>query len=193
MVSKVIAIACDVECTSFDKIGGDLLTASFVEILEDYTLGRSSYFEAAPRSNKYFTEAAQKVHGISLFKAMTFPKAEKTALDILKWLAPLIEYFPLTFVNHANAKFDFKWIEQFMRNNEYQNSFWKAFNEDKVVNTIKLAKDNIAGLKNHKLNTVAEYYNIELEHHNALSDALACAEIYCNIQNNYGVFTGKLL
>ncbi len=33
-------------------------------------------------------------------------------------------------------------------------------------------------VENHKLNTVCKFLNIELNHHEALSDALACAQIY---------------
>jgi DNA polymerase-3 subunit epsilon len=33
-------------------------------------------------------------------------------------------------------------------------------------------------LENHKLNTVSDFLGIELEHHEALSDAIACARIY---------------
>ena len=62
-----------------------------------------------------------------------------------------------------------------------------------VVNTISLAKKNIVGLKNYKLNTIADYYQLELDHHEALSDAIVCAEIYCNIQKEIGTFTGRLL
>ena len=192
-MSKVIALAIDTEFTSFDKIAGDLIVIGLVEILEDYTLGREQVFYSRPRSPKYYTEGAQKVHGISYFKAVKFPEPRKACIDILKWLAPLKEQFPLTVVNHANGALDFKWLEQLMRNNDLDTSFWRAFNEELVINTIKMAKENLVGLKNNKLNTIAEHYMIELNHHEALSDARACAEIYCNIKQEIGTYSGKLL
>ena len=43
--------------------------------------------------------------------------------------------------------------------------------------TVKLAKKYLDFLPNHKLNTVCNYFNIELDHHEALSDARGCAKI----------------
>ena len=206
-MSKVIAIACDTEFTSFDKIGGDLLSVGLVEVLDDYTLGRSKVFYSRPRSTKYFTEAAQKVHGFSYFKASTFPEPKDAAIEILNWLAPLKDYFPLTFINHGNGKLDFKWLEQFMTNNSFQSSFWKAFNEDDVENTIALAKTHFTDIKEsteinpingkpyglHTLRNVADHCGLELDHHEALSDAIVCAQIYCRIKLGVGTFTGRLL
>ncbi|GEK90518.1 3'-5' exonuclease [Alkalibacterium kapii] len=42
------------------------------------------------------------------------------------------------------------------------------------------------GLPNHKLNTVAEYYGIPLNHHHALDDSRASASILINQENEYG-------
>ncbi len=47
----------------------------------------------------------------------------------------------------------------------------------KEVCTVKLSRQLCPELTNHKLNTVCAYLDIKLDHHNALSDALACAEI----------------
>jgi DNA polymerase III subunit epsilon len=44
--------------------------------------------------------------------------------------------------------------------------------------TLSLSRKNWPFLYNHKLNTVCEYLGIELAHHNALSDALACGSIW---------------
>jgi DNA polymerase-3 subunit epsilon len=44
--------------------------------------------------------------------------------------------------------------------------------------TWKMAMKLIPGLKSHNLEYISAVLNIELEHHNPLSDALACAQIY---------------
>lgn len=49
------------------------------------------------------------------------------------------------------------------------------------VCTVKLSKQYLPFLYNHKLNTVCEYYGIELDHHEALSDARGCARILLNL------------
>ncbi len=43
--------------------------------------------------------------------------------------------------------------------------------------TVRLSKKYLPFLINHKLNTVSDYFGIELDHHEALSDARACAKI----------------
>lgn len=45
------------------------------------------------------------------------------------------------------------------------------------VCTVKLSRQHLKFLINHKLNTVCEYFNIELDHHEALSDARGAARI----------------
>ena len=44
--------------------------------------------------------------------------------------------------------------------------------------TVNISRSTWPGLYNHKLNTVAEHLNIPLIHHDAASDAEACARIY---------------
>lgn len=45
------------------------------------------------------------------------------------------------------------------------------------IDTVQVAKKNWPWLTNHRLSTVAEFLNVELQHHEAASDAKACAEI----------------
>lgn len=49
--------------------------------------------------------------------------------------------------------------------------------------TVNLARAAWPGLYNHKLSTVAEHLGIALNHHEAESDAHACARIYIETQN----------
>ncbi|MDF3024853.1 MAG: polymerase epsilon subunit-like 3-5 exonuclease, partial [Alphaproteobacteria bacterium] len=46
------------------------------------------------------------------------------------------------------------------------------------VCTVNVARSKWPELANHKLNTVSKHLNIELNHHDAASDAHACANIY---------------
>lgn len=51
-----------------------------------------------------------------------------------------------------------------------------------AYDTLKLSKDLLPSAKDHKLSTLTEMYNIELDHHNALSDAKACLELFNILQ-----------
>ena len=44
--------------------------------------------------------------------------------------------------------------------------------------TVRIARQRWPELENHKLNTVSQHLGIELQHHDAASDAHACANIY---------------
>lgn len=192
MSKKVIAVANDNETTHFDRIGGDLLSAGFVEILEDLTLGRKAVFYSRPRSTKYFTEKAQEIHGISYWKAQTFPEPREMCISVLHWLAPLIELFPLPLVYHANGFFDWYWLESHFEKEDLKSSFLKAFPKSMSVSTLKMARENLVHLDNHKLPTLAEYYGLELEHHEAMSDTIVCAQLYCKMMKKEKVWTGQL-
>ena len=48
-----------------------------------------------------------------------------------------------------------------------------------VIDSLQAARRAWPLLSNHKLSTVAEYLNVNLHHHDAGSDALACAAIIC--------------
>ena len=48
----------------------------------------------------------------------------------------------------------------------------------------RLARRTWPTLENHKLDTLSRYLGIELDHHEALSDAVACAKIYIAAMNN---------
>jgi len=193
-MSRVIAISADMECTAWDKVGGDLIVMAFVEILEDLTLGREAIFYAAPRSPKYWTKKAEEIHGISFWKAKGFPKAIDSCIGLLNWLKPLESHFPLPMVYHATGKLDFRWIEAHFRKEEIHTSLYKCFREDDElqISTLSLARKHYKNLPNHKLPTVAEHLGIELDHHEALSDARAAALIWIAVQKNEKTFTGEL-
>jgi len=59
--------------------------------------------------------------------------------------------------------------------------------------TLELARNFLPVLANHQLSTVAEFLGIEFQHHNALSDAEACAKIVMRLFWNSKVSFHELL
>jgi len=49
----------------------------------------------------------------------------------------------------------------------------------RVIDSLKVARKAWPQLPNHRLSTVAEHLDLSLQHHEALSDAVACAGIIC--------------
>ena len=58
-------------------------------------------------------------------------------------------------------------------------------NNNMTCDTLQLAKEKLPNLENYKLSTLADNFNIELEHHNALSDAKACLELFHYLNCDY--------
>jgi len=56
---------------------------------------------------------------------------------------------------------------------------------NQYVDTVKISRRAYPELVNHKLNTVCDYLNIELNHHEALSDATGCLLILVMTMSNY--------
>ena len=169
-----------------------MIALGVVEILEDLTLGREAVFYFRPTGTKYFTEKAREVHGISYFKASQFPTAEHSCVEFLNWLKPLVDQFPLPVAFFGSWDFDRKWIEMTMQKNNMQTSYWKAFGGCEKINVLKMAKKKLAMLDKHDLKIVCKHYDIPLDHHEALSDARGCAQVYINLEKNINTWTGEL-
>ena len=61
------------------------------------------------------------------------------------------------------------------------------FNND-YLDTVSVARRVYPELYNHRLNTVAEYLNIDLSHHNAKSDSFACLMILLKAMEAYDCY-----
>lgn len=57
--------------------------------------------------------------------------------------------------------------------------------ENDYLDTVKISRIVYPELYNHKLNTVSEYLNIDLNHHNGMSDAFACLMILIKSMEAY--------
>lgn len=56
-----------------------------------------------------------------------------------------------------------------------------------TIDTVKTSRRFYPDLPNHKLDTVSENLNIDLEHHhNALADSIACAKILLKTEQDFG-------
>ena len=209
-MKKLLGLAIDDEFTFFDMIGGDLIALGVVEVFEDLTKGRKIQLFCRPRSTKYFSDKAQEIHGISYFQAQTFPLPEDSMMELLHWLKPLMDQFPLKVLYYGAWNFDLKWIEVTMERAGFRSSMEKAFysyeNKDKHINVMKLAKEKLRHVPipnfgeekgttkgQYKLDNVAKFYKIKHQHHDALSDADATADIFINIKKEINIWTGELI
>lgn len=165
---------CDVETTGFDFWGCDVISAGAVICDENYNKKSEFYETARPLSKKYWGENAEKIHGFSFDQASKFQSPKSFIDNLDKFISSWIKPHNLTFVCHANAKFDYKFLFSTYFKVGMHYSFYKAFHHERYISTMSMAKKihsrvNLASLCSH--------YQIDLEHHNALSDTKACYEL----------------
>lgn len=112
-----------------------------------------------------------KVHGLSYNDVKDSPKFQDIWWKIdEKYIkgCPLIAHnvgFEKSCINACN--------QEFGTNNDYV-----------YIDTLRMGRKQIKGLKNYQLDTVCESLGYKLKnHHNALDDAKACAEIFTRLNN----------
>jgi DNA polymerase-3 subunit alpha (Gram-positive type) len=104
------------------------------------------------------------------------PKFNEIASDFLDFIGDSV------LVAH-NARFDMSFL-----NHEISLVYGKYRISNPYLCTVHLSRCLISDIENHKLNTVAAYYNILLEnHHRALDDAHATAQIFLNLLDDLQV------
>lgn len=110
--------------------------------------------------------------GISDSMVRDAPKFYEIASDFLDFIGNAV------IVAH-NAPFDIRFLNH---------EIGKIYDGYKVANphlcTVQLSRRLVPNIENHKLNTVAQYFRVNLEnHHRALHDAHATAKIFVNLLN----------
>lgn len=60
--------------------------------------------------------------------------------------------------------------------------------ENEYLDTVTLSRRVYPELYNHKLNTVCEYLNIDLSHHNGKSDAMGALMIVLHVMSTYEIY-----
>jgi len=180
LISKEYIQIIDVETTGFDVWRNSLIEySSIIAKADTFELVAQKTGHARPYSKKYWSSDAELVHGITYNEAKKFPEPREAAIEWLKFLAPYKhkDNYPLLTVYHGNGNFDARWAEAFFAKCNLQFSWSKVASTKYTESTLKLAKNHL-DIENFRLDTICEHLNIELEHHKAESDTLACYEIY---------------
>ncbi len=113
----------------------------------------------------YFSQFNIQLTGISADSVCGMP----TFRDIWHILRPVFESGII--VAH-NAVFDLGVLSKCLK---AYNIEWRA--SVKYICTVRLSRSVFPWLPDHKLNTLCSHLGIELDHHRAESDSLACAEL----------------
>lgn len=177
MLNSKYRLYIDVETTGFCHWRNDIIAIAIIVTDQSFHQKAEFYETARPSFDKYYSKDAEKIHGFSKAELLTFQEPRKLCINILKFLVPFKHEmnYPNIFVQHALRQFDYLFTETLFRKNELEFSWWKVAAQDKQESTI--LKGRKAGYKKNKLDEWAKRLDLDLDHHNALSDTRACLEI----------------
>lgn len=186
----------DLEFTGLDPITNDVIEMAVIVVNEENEVVDKFHSNMAPEiiNEKTWDIKAQEIHAITPSEARRFPNRRDVAISFLHFLVPYKDEknFPREFICHAlpdkffdkkTKKWSWPYIDYFFlewvfRKENLHFSFFKVFSQGKLTSTIKMAREFTGERRGHKLNIWAKRLGIELKHHEAMSDAMACLEIY---------------
>ncbi len=120
-------------------------------------------FSTFVNPGRKLTEEIIKLTGITDDMLKDAPKIEQVIPDFYKFCDGC------DLVGH-NVQFDYKFVHYYASKEDYMF-------EHKTYDTVTIAQ-GLLFLANYKLNTVAEHYGIQFNHHRAFDDAFATAKIF---------------
>jgi DNA polymerase III epsilon subunit-like protein len=166
-------IYLDTEYSSFFSAdrnkSGDLLQLSCVAIVDGVEAGR--FDEKCKPLGKNWNAHAEKVHGISANQAKTFQDPKVLAGKFKKFL----ESFDTRFICAGwNCDGDKKYVERLIADYEMIMD-WHLMVKPKWRDVLTRAKKRKKSIptKNMKLQTVCDFFGVNIDAHDALSDAIA--------------------
>lgn len=136
------------------------------ELIDSY-----AFFIKPPKEARYFTNTF--IHHITLEDVIDKPEFDE-------YYSQLKEVFNDAILLAHNARFDIGVL------NAMCDSYHLDHFKNPYIDTVSLSRRAFPGLMNHRLNTVSEYLNVELNHHEASSDAYACMMIVLSVMNLSG-------
>ena len=135
-------------------------------VVEDGALVSKKYWLIKPhKDHSYFDPFNVYIHGIT--KDMV---ADADEFDTV-YTNDIVPVIQRTVLAAHNAAFDMSALRHVL------DLYNIAYPQVDYICTFKTAQRTWSKLENHKLDTVSEHLNFSFTHHNALEDALACANI----------------
>ncbi len=159
-------IAFDLETPNYLN---DRICSIGISIIENSVIVESKYFLVNPECE--FSYRNINIHNIKqsdVACAPTFPEVWRNIRNC---------FLSSSVVAH-NALFDLCVLSKTLQAYEIHESPVSFFD------TLSIARSTIDDIPNHKLPTLCEYFSITLDHHNALSDCIACARLFCTFTDN---------
>lgn len=127
----------------------------------------TEYFSTLVNPEKHIPQEVVDITGITDEMVKDAPKFNEVCGDFYKFC------FGATLVAH-NIDFDSRYIKK-------QGEAIDFYFDNPLMDTLALARENIFGVSNYKLNTLCDKFGIVFRHHRAYSDAWATSELFVEI------------
>ena len=127
----------------------------------------TEYFSTLVNPEKHIPQEVVDITGITDDMVKDAPKFSEVCADFYKFC------YGSTLVAH-NIDFDSRFIKK-------QGEEIDFYFDNPLMDTLALARENIFGVSNYKLNTLCDKFGIKFRHHRAYSDAWATSELFVEI------------
>lgn len=162
-------IAVDTETTGLNSLNDKIIEISALRYKDGVIIDKfSTLIDPEISIPPYITE----INNIDDSMVFNKPKINEVLPKFMDFIGDL----PL--VAH-NARFDIRFL-----NINLVSLNMKIKNE--IIDTLNISQAIYPDLVNHKLVTIKEYFNLDLQSHRALDDCIVCAKIYldyCNMNS----------
>lgn len=173
-------LSIDTEYTSSYSIdkkkSGELLQVGIVPVINGVPDLDNSFNEFCRPLTNVWNKRAEEVHKIPRAKAETFQDPSELAEKLIDWIAKYDDVFKVMGYNCLGDK---RYIERLLIDNRMSNHwFLRVKTEWKdVYSMVKKRKDFIPK-KKFTLSDMCSYFGVDIDAHDALSDALATWKVY---------------
>lgn len=159
-----VYVVFDIETTGLDVLNNGITEIGAVKIINGKI---SEQWTTLIKPDYPIPPNIVDLTGIDEEMVKDSPKIAQVLPDFIKFIHGAI------LVAH-NAEFDTKFVKRFATIEEYEIN-------NKVLDTMDLARAHLPFLKKNDLHTVADHFGIMFRHHRALSDAYATAEAFIEL------------
>lgn len=141
--------------------------------VENFKITDKKSFLIRPKDN-YFDWMNTEIHGIDEETVKNEPE-----FDII--YSKIKDYFENYPIIAHNASFDISVLRHTL------DLYKIPYPKTEYTCTYQMAKSSLEGCLSYRLDAISKFLNIKLEHHRALSDANACAEIAIKLFNDKSI------
>lgn len=160
----------DIETTGLSCDSCEIIELSALKVRDNKVVEKfSTLVKPNGRINQFITSLT----GIS-------NEMVKTALPITSVLPEFVEFISADVLMGHNISFDLRFIKHNL------NKYFNLDLQNDSVDTMKISRKYNKMLKSHKLELLANHYNVSTKgHHRALNDCMMTHEIYLNMKKDY--------